>query len=119
MSALSAVRGDTNVYDITVIRQNEPVPLIGAKLWFTAKSDPKAADSSADIKKNSTDNPTQVFVTSASAGKAQVQLNPIDTISLPNDAYWYDIQVLEQSGMITTIASGVLHIQQDVTRATS
>jgi hypothetical protein len=117
---LQAVRGDTNVFDVTMVRQNAVVDLTGAKMWFTAKSDQAADDTSAVIKLNSVDNPTKVLLIGApTIGKFQIQLDPTDTSPLTEDAYYYDIQVKEGNGVVTTIASGVLHIVWDVTRSIS
>jgi hypothetical protein len=116
---LQAVRGDTNIYDVTVLRQNVPVNLTGAKMWFTAKSDPRSGDPVAAISLNSTEDIYQVTPVDLPHGKFQVKLNPTDTDTLAADAYIYDVQIVETDGVVTTIASGVLHIVQDVTRAST
>lgn len=115
MANLKAYKGDTNVYDISVVRQNAPVNLGGAKMWFTAKLNIEDTDAQAKIKLDSATNPTQVIFTQALQGRAQVILRPVDTNTLVEDALYYDIQIVEQSGVVTTIASGVLHLEDQVT----
>jgi len=114
---MRAVRGDTNVFDVNVVRQGSVVDLTNAKMWFTAKSDRSLDDDDAAIALNSDDNPTQVRFTDEENGRAQIVLAPEDTSALEDDAYYFDIQIVEDDGTITTIASDILHIEEDVTRA--
>lgn len=116
MLELSGVRGDTNVYDLRVIRQNAPVNLTGVKMWFTLKDDRNDPDSEALIQVNNIDDPSQVYYTQPTAGRAQIALLPGDTVALVDNAFYYDIQILETSGAVTTIANGILHLENDVTK---
>lgn len=117
MSDLTVIRGDTNIYDVTIVRSNAALNLTAAKIWFTAKEDPDDADLAAAIALNSTDNPTKVVKTLPAQGKCQIALTPTETAPLDQDAYYYDIQILETGNIITTIASGILRVVKDVTRA--
>lgn len=110
-------RGDTNVYNLSVIRQNAPVNITDGKLWFTAKLDQDDPDSAAYISLNSEDNPNQVMLVTPQQGKAQIVLVPADTDGLTVTALWYDLQLQESTGVITTVQSGILKIQKDVTRS--
>jgi hypothetical protein len=43
---------------------------------------------------------------------------PGDTAGLADDeVLYYDLQLKESNGVITTIATGKLHVQQDITQA--
>lgn len=117
MSDLKAFKGDTNVYDLTVLRLDAPVNLSTAKMWFTAKNDKDDLDADAVIALNTDDTPTQVFFPFPLQGKAQIIVEPSDTTDLIANAFYYDVQIVEASGLVTTIASGVLHVEDDVTKA--
>lgn len=116
MGDLNGVRGDTNVYDVRVIRRNAPVNLSGCKMWFTAKDDKDDLDVDAVIALDNQSHPLQIVLTQPTAGRAQISLVPGDTVDLINNAFYYDIQLLEESGIVTTIANGILHLEDDVTK---
>ena len=119
MTDLKAVKGDTNIYNLRVVRSDTPVDLSDAKTWFTAKVDLDEIDADAAIALNSEDDQSQIIYTTPLQGRMQIVLNPGDTSDLVEDALYYDVQVVEQSGVITTIVSGVLHIAKDVTKTVS
>lgn len=121
MADLEAVRGDTNIYEITVLRENLPVDITNAKIWFTVKNNKTDDDGDAVIAKNTTDHNTQVVKLSpATAGKVQLILSHDDTKDFTSDqALYYDVQMRELNGVLTTVASGIFRVKLDVTVAST
>jgi hypothetical protein len=115
VAELECFRGDDNIYNLTVVRNNAAVNIFGAKIWFTAKHDQDDMDAQAVIRLDSVTNPTQVAITNAASGLALVALRPVDTAGLDETALWYDVQMKESSGRVTTIVSGIMKITKDVT----
>jgi hypothetical protein len=115
---ISAIRGDTQLYRVTVVRNNAPVNLTGAKVWFTAKLDKNDADVDAVIAKD-TDG-SGVEITDPLLGKVSFSIVPADTASLDKDTtLWYDVQVRESDGTVSTVVSGLLRVVLDVTLSTA
>lgn len=109
---IDAIRGDTNVYNITVIKANRVVDVTGAKAWFTMKQSKKDADGDALLALDSETHPTQVRL---SPGHVIVTLLPDDTKDIADNALNYDAQIKEVTGDITTIAEGTCSFIKDVT----
>lgn len=116
--SLRGRRGDHIRLEVVVSRNGEPLDVGagGVSLWFTAKTSIAYAD----------DDPTTIRKTLGSgivildgaAGKVLVTLDPSDTADLVADTvYTCDIQLKEADNTITTIASGILLVVLDVTRA--
>lgn len=115
MAELECFRGDDNVYNLNVVRNNVGVNISGAKLWFTAKLDQDDPDNEAMIKLNSADNADQITIVDALNGLAQIVLKPSDTMLLEETALWFDVQMKEASGRVTTVTAGIMKITKDVT----
>lgn len=114
--ALTVKRGDTIDLEVTVARGGSPVDLSGADLWFTAKRKLKDLDIAAVAQKTLGDG---IAVTDAPAGELLVTLAPDDTDDLTKETVLYcDVQMVEASGRVTTVASGTLTVQLDATVAT-
>lgn len=109
-------RGDTIRFLVTVTRNGSPVNLAGASMWFTAKLNPSDDDDDATTIQKTIGN--GIAVTSEAGGLAVVTLEDEDTDGL-NAAtdYYCDVKLLEASGIRTTIATGRMPIQLNVTRA--
>lgn len=115
--AVTATRGDTIDLEVTVTRDGAPVDLTGADLWFTAKLKVKDADVDAVAQKTVG---SGITVTDAVNGEALITLDPADTDGLTKETTLYcDVQLVEASGRVTTVASGTLTILRDVTRVTA
>jgi hypothetical protein len=118
MADLSAVRGDTNEYDLTFSRLDgqgvaQPLDLTGATIVFTLKRDLADTDDAAVLQK--TDSSGITVSAPATAGLATLKLDPADTASLPAPrAFHYDVQVTESDGRVTTTAIGLLRLTADV-----
>jgi hypothetical protein len=115
MSEIVMVKGDTTVFDVAMTRlnllteQEEPVPLAGAKAWFTAKKNTRDADINAVIAKDSVSNPSQVIIT-PTTGIIRITIIPEDTVGYTGSWLYYDVQVREADGTVTTIQSGSLEL---------
>lgn len=116
MGDLSIVRGDTVLIDLTVTRDGAPVSLSGASLWWTAKRRTSDADAAAVIAKTTA---AGITVTDAPGGKARVTITAAETAALTDTLLYWDAQVRETSGTVSTVASGQVAIAPDVTRATA
>lgn len=118
MAKISFYRGDSPniVVPITV---NGTVPSGDASTYtafftLTSNPEPGATDSDAAIQKQTTP------VASATAWTASFQLTNSDTQSLnPELTYYYDVQLKDGSGYITTIISGPCVVKVDYTRRIS
>jgi hypothetical protein len=110
-------RGDTGRYNMSF-----SVNLTGAKVWFTAKRYMTDADGAALIALSTTT--SGITITDGPAGQASLVIPPAATAALttPNPptplALWYDIQVKESDGTVTTVQKGRLLITGDVTQST-
>ena len=115
---IEAVKGDTEYYDISAIRNNVPIDLTGdnVKAWFTAKRTKDDLDADALIAIDSEANDAQVVITSRTGGKFYVCLLPENTTDIDEDNLVYDVQVREEDGRVTTVQNGTLHLKQDITR---
>lgn len=113
---LDLPRGDTGRWLL-----NFNVNLTGAKIWFTAKRAFADADNAALIAL-STDT-AGITITDALNGLATLVIPPASTSSLTTPTppapltLYYDIQVKESDGTVTTVQQGRLHIRGDVTRS--
>jgi hypothetical protein len=116
MPNLEAIRGDTNIYNIVVLRGDVTINITGAKIWFTAKHFPQDTDANAVIRLDSNGNGVNIY--DALHGRAQISVPPESTTGLADEeVLFYDVQMKESNGIITTIATGKMHVQQDVTQA--
>lgn len=119
MSDLVAVRGDTEIYDLTVATPSgAAVDLTGSDLWFTVKKRLTDPDPAALIRKE-----TGAGITIAdqvtNRGQAAIQLDPVDTEKIVPGTYYFDVQMKNVPGSITTLANGSIDITADVTRSTT
>lgn len=104
------IRGDTASIDFTIADKD----LTGATVFFTAKSaiDADATDAEAVISVEVTDH------TDPTNGTTVIPLTATDTTVTPG-TYYYDIQVKEADGTITSIPVRKLVVVGDVTRRTT
>ena len=117
MPDLVATRGDTNVYNITVLRGGVVLDISGAILWMTAKHFLADDDSAAVFQIRS---PNEIIINDPVHGRAQIVVMPAHTQDLTEDeVLWYDVQLKEQDGYVCTIAKGKLEVALDVTQTTT
>lgn len=122
---LKMKRGDTKLVQVTTTSPLTAAGLTGYKFWFTAKSAFTDADANAVIKKiGQQAAPTGDFTvvtlgSDTTAGVVTCKINPADTASLPDydSVLLYDVQFEDSDGDVSTVASGTLTVQVDVTKA--
>lgn len=99
---IEAIRGDTNTYNLKVVRNRSPVNLTNAIIQFAAKLNHDDLDIDAVIVKDAT-------ITGPVGGLAEITLNPSDTMQFPGEInLLYDVKLLELGGKVTTLQKGVL-----------
>ena len=106
-------RGDTKPITLTFTdKNNEPIKLTDATLWFTVKKVPTDLDSNAIIQKQIT------TFTDPTNGVATVVITPEDTENLdaPIKLY-YDFQLVDPAGNVTTVLEGSFKLELDITRS--
>lgn len=107
-SSISLIRGD----DATITVTFADTDLTGATVYFTVKSSLDDADADAVISKDITSHsdPTN--------GETQIALSSSDTADLAGKYYW-DLQLKDSGGVITSTRYGVMNVDKDVTIRTS
>lgn len=119
-------RGDTRVMTVTVTKPATGVDLTNYDVWFSIKSDWSVADANAEVsKKKASGLSTAQGITVSSPVTLQqvtIQIDPADTAWAPlkrageTRVHW-DVQARNAAGETTTIDSGLILLQPDVTRA--
>jgi len=118
MADLETFRGDSPPWEFTIEVAGTPVDLTGLQAaTLTAKDDLASADPGLLQKTLAGGG---IAVTDASAGKLEVRFVPNDTTSLLTDptrsrVLEYDLEIIEASGRVSTVARGRLVIKPDVT----
>ncbi len=101
-------RGDTKEVKVTITKADgSPFDLTGATITFTMKKDDTDPDAEAVIQK------TAVISTPAS-GEALLTLTATDT-NQDTGEYFYDFQLVDSSGKVTTLLKETISVLQDVT----
>src|SRR4051812_7276727 len=126
MTNLTATQGDTIVLATTITRKNPgtgvvaPVDITLADLWFTAKYNLEESDEDALVQLG-TKSPLDGIEKSATPtdGKATVTIDPGATEGLSNSTVFlfWDIELEEADGTVTTVDSGRLALVNDATKA--
>lgn len=122
MTELSMYRGDSLQYDFQVFQPTgAPKDLTGYKAWFTAKYYAADPDQNAPIRVDSSVVVGFIGVTFPDplSGKIHVGTAPLSTFGFPDGPVRlvYDIQIRDPFGLVTTVDSGVLTVNPDVTRS--
>jgi hypothetical protein len=117
MTTLEMARGDDVLLDVGPVLDNEGtvVDLTGLSLAFTAKYHIRDGDVDALFQKWT---PTDIDIPTGTDGMATVDVLAADTDSLPYTTvlYW-DLQLIDGTSAIQTLAKGRLVVNADVTRA--
>lgn len=108
------IRGDSRVLKIVVTNSDgTPFNLTGCTIFFTLNINEEPAndttDTTAIIKKTATSIPSPAL------GIANITLTNTDTKALSEDEYWYDIQLKDNSGNITSLARNQFTVIDDIT----
>jgi hypothetical protein len=116
MSELEMYRGDDESFDIAVTKDGIAVDLTGASIRFTAKRRATDVDLEAVIAKTSAV-AGGIVVTNALGGIARVDIVPADTEDLTASARLiWDLQAVDGTGKVRTLADGTLIVHADVSR---
>ena len=106
------IRGDSYEIPIKVKdEQGQPLDITGATVWLTvSKSSNPKDDDNALIQKSTTShsNPTQ--------GESSITLTDSDTTQTLG-RYWYDTQVVDTLGNVTSSPKARFIINSDITRS--
>lgn len=116
---LEGTIGDTNMFTITVVvyGTSTPVDISSADMWFTAKHQLADADADAVFQKETG---SGITLTTPASGIATVTISPSDTASLTRTtSLWYDVQLKQTNGRITTVQQGLLRLQLGATVVSS
>ena len=116
--------GDDRTLSLSVNLESDgsPVELTGAKIWFTVKSDSAETDAAALVQKRNAaagGGDTEILITDAAGGQAQIFLIPSDTEDADAATYQYDIQVILATGKKHTITRSLFCVLADVTKTVS
>jgi hypothetical protein len=114
---IEITRGDDESIVVTFTDVNDdPIDLTGSTVFFTVKTAERLNgqnDDDASIKKNVTDH------TDPTNGITTIPLTSVDTNLDPTANYWYDLQLKDSSGNISSTRKGKFSILADVTRRTT
>lgn len=114
---LTLKRGDTGRWMLLCVNNDGlPLNLVGAVIRLYAKANRSQADALATLKLDSA-GLGGIVITNAGAGEALVTVTPAMTASLTQNTHlFYDVQVTESDGTVTTLIEGVMQITLDVTQ---
>lgn len=104
---IELMRGDNDW--LTVTRRDKETKNIvpfeaGDKIYFTVKTSTETEEKEF-----------QIVVESFTAGSAIISFLPEHTRSMRQGRYYYDIQLTDKSGLITTLVKSRIKIEGDVT----
>lgn len=108
------IRGDTRVININCVLSDgvTPMNLTGAKVYFTVNpSSTPTDDSGAAFQKTTT------VHTAPLLGTTSITITNADTQALAPGTYYYDVQVKDASGNITSLKQDVFTINADIGRS--
>lgn len=109
-------RGDSRLISVNIFQSDgiTPFDLTGCEVWFTVNSNSNNTadnDTSAafQVKTSTFTNPT--------SGNAQLQITNTMTQDVNPGTYYYDVQVKDASGNITSLGQNQFLVIADVTRS--
>ena len=108
------IRGDTRVINITCVQSDgvTPINLTGAKVYFTVNaSNSPTDDTGAAFQKVTTTH------TAPTLGQTSITIANADTQTLAPGNYYYDVQLKDAAGNITSLKQDVFTINADIGRS--
>lgn len=118
-TSLDMVRGDTKQWDLTFTdAAGGALDLSAITIWFTVKDKVSDTDAQALFQLHSPNH--GIANISAVGGTARITVLPSHTAALTskrNNQAYYDIQIVDGSGRVYTVADGTITIYPDVTIA--
>ena len=121
------IRGDTRPIIVSVVDSvGNPINITGSKVFLTANATQAPADDTAAVI-TKTIIPTLTSITIAGVvttldpilGKALITINPSDTTAATPGDYFYDCQVVDSFGNVTSSIQDIFTIKPDITRRVS
>lgn len=118
MTAIEIFRGDTVNIDLTITDKNgTAIDITGYKLFFTAKTNNDDSDDNALIKKDVTTHLDPDGDDGTSTGQSRITLSSTQT-AVDVGVFYYDVQMKDTSGNITTITVDRFRVKQEITTRT-
>lgn len=108
------IRGDTRVINITCVQSDgvTPINLTGAKVYFTVNASASPVDdTSAAFQKTTTTHTAPLL------GQTSITITNADTQALTPGIYYYDVQLKDATGNITSLKQDVFTINADIGRS--
>lgn len=107
------IRGDSHIINVKFDNNGTPLNISGYTVYFTVNASKNPTDdSTAAIQKNITSH------TNAALGQTTITLLPADTNSMLGN-YFYDVQLKDPSGNVTSFKQDSLTVIADITRRTT
>ena len=115
MTYLSIPRGDDGILDVVVTDRDtgDPIDLTGAELTFMVKRDRRDADADAILAKTVG---SGITVAAPTTGIAVVAIDAADTDAATPGACWWELQSVDVTSKVHTLASGRFVITADLVR---
>ena len=109
------IRGDSRLLNITILQSDGVTPfnLTGCEVFFTLNLQSMPPNSSTDASAALATS-TSTF-TNPTSGVAQIQLTNAQTQPLTAGTYYYDVQLKDASGNITSLAQNQFIVITDIT----
>ncbi len=116
---LEIFRARTTVLNLFITQDDLAYNLANCKLWLTAKRAFTDLDSVAIFQLSSPS--SGIEITSEADGEAQATIAATDTSELPYSVTMlkFDVQLQTATGELFPVASGMIKVKPNVTRATS
>jgi len=109
MTELKVTRGDDKTWNLTFLDANKvAIDLTGAAIFFTVKINKADADSEALISVKQTTH------TDPTGGLTSITITSSDT-DIKVENYYYDFQLVDAGGLVTTVLTGIFKVVQDIT----
>jgi len=95
-SEVEIVKKRNKTIKVTLVADGSPLPITGAKIWFSVKEELTDPDSDAVITKRNAaagGADTQANVMDGAGGILEIYIDPDDTEGLDAGDYWYDVVI--------------------------
>lgn len=112
------IRGDSRLVSVSILQSDGVTPfnLTGCEVFFTVNANSD----------NTSDNDTSAVIalktssfTNPASGVATIQISNVNTQDITPGTYYYDVQLKDANGNITSLAQNQFIIIPDVTRSIS
>ena len=112
------IRGDSRLISVSIFQSDgiTPFNLTGCEVWFTVNAN---SNNTADNDTSAVISIKNAAITNPTLGVATLQITNAMTQDIPPGTYYYDVQLKDASGNITSLQQNQFLIVADVTRSTS